>query len=453
MAGYDGRGYLLPPGEAFTEETQCCFVFLPAGDEYRRAFFGSLDYFATWLAWERDDEKRGKDAARAWKLANELTRECWEMGACELMLDKLDQLIALQSTSTCCAGNEYTTYNDNRIETTTIVPGEGDSPTHYGETPVADWDEWAEYVCYHAHELVDDLINAANKIDSLLDLGIWAIDAFFWLVRKIVFRDDGWPIPIDLAWAGNIFKGILQGGEGLFNIVADDIESARDDIVCALMNGTSVEDAVESALSATVAWTLFYQFVDYETLTAVIYNGGIDDMGYLTPSKRSDCTCDPVNPDGEYCPNFHWKVSSSKWTLGGQVDWLDVAYSEDGFNIDGVFSVLDKEYPTSYSHCRSEDFSWPGGRADFRSLARSAVSGTPSIQNTYIVLRLHRASDNQIMDSYGFTHGGGSGLWSLQLDQDTSSYPADDYYLTIAWDGSDGYDRYLDYVSMRPYNT
>ncbi|GAG82343.1 unnamed protein product, partial [marine sediment metagenome] len=52
MGAFDGVGYLLPDGEAFTDEYECCMVFVPAKDEYRRAFFGALDYFGTWLAWE-----------------------------------------------------------------------------------------------------------------------------------------------------------------------------------------------------------------------------------------------------------------------------------------------------------------------------------------------------------------------------------------------------------------
>ena len=66
-------GYLLPDGEAFTEEMACALVFYPDKKEYRQALGGSLGYLSTWLAWERDDDKRGSDAAREWKIALVMT--------------------------------------------------------------------------------------------------------------------------------------------------------------------------------------------------------------------------------------------------------------------------------------------------------------------------------------------------------------------------------------------
>ena len=381
-------GYLLPDGNAYTEDMECCFIFVPAKDEYRRALFGALDYFGTWLAWQRDSEKRGQDAARAWKLANEYTRECWEMGACDLMLDKLDQLIALQgNVPQCCGTNTNITYNDNRIETTTIVPGVGGAPSTYGETAVADWDEWKEYACFHAHNFVDDLINAANKIDVLLDLGIWAIDAYFWLVRQIVFRDGGIAIPIDLSWAGVIFKGILQGGEGLFNIVADDIESGREDIVCAFLNGTSVEDAVESVLTPSVAWTLFYQFIDYETAAAVIYNGEVEGMGYLIPTKRDDCDC-VVPRDHYFVDEFPtsitdppWKTNSVVWEAGtdGQVK-MDNSPDYMALNKSGLNSILSTGGSFSFLIHRIK-FKWMRSTANTTPYVTIAADGGNWVYN------------------------------------------------------------------------
>lgn len=447
--GVSNIGYLLPDGDCYTEETECCFVFIPARDEYRRAFFGALGYFSTWLAWERDSAKRGRDAARAWKFANDLTMECWDMGACTDMLDKLDQLIALQQNSVCCAGNKYTTYNDNRIETTTIVPESGPAPTYYGETAVADWDEWLEYVCFHAHEFVDDLINAANKIDSLLDLGIWAIDAYFWLVRKIVFRNDGWEIPIDLSWAGNIFKAILQGGAGLFEIVASDLEDGREDIICALINGTSLSDAVEASISGTPAWTLFYQFLDYDSAAAVIYNGGIPEFGYLTPTKRNDCLCEIPDPPDEFLVNYHWRSGASPWTLSGGISYIDYEYSDDGFDIDGC--LIANITPTG-NDARSENFSWPGGRFQLAVLARSADTGTIAAWNTYVNVRVYRVSDNVLVWTGSTGHGGAQALWVLDTDLSPTSHPAMDYYVKVAIDGGiSGYQRRVDYISLKLY--
>lgn len=391
----ESRGYLLPAGEAYTEDMLCCFVFVPNKDEYRRAFFGSLDYFGTWLAWERDADKRGQDAARAWKLANEFTRECWEMGTCDLMIEKLDELIALQGGITCCPSPQYITYNDNRVETTTIVVGVGDAPDYYGETAVTDWDDWKQYVCYHAHVLVDDLINAANKIDSLLDTGIWALDAYLWMVRQIVFREGGWEIPIDLSWAGTIFKAILQGGAGYFEIIADDIEAGRDDIVCSLINGTSLRDAVESVIGEYLAWDLFYQFMDYDTAQAVIYNGGIDGIGYLTPIQREDCECEPESQ--QLIPNPDILDSCAGWSFLTPLPTF-VCSGGDGGSA-GFVNTTD-----TGAKLKSGTFVIPSGCTGLWGEIRQYDYGS---RNQVAYLYLHRASDDVQVDFcyVGFNDG------------------------------------------------
>ena len=70
-----GAGYPLPAGDAYQPELKCVKVWVPDLPEYHRALTGALDYFASWLAWERDPAHRGRDAARSWREANELTVE------------------------------------------------------------------------------------------------------------------------------------------------------------------------------------------------------------------------------------------------------------------------------------------------------------------------------------------------------------------------------------------
>jgi hypothetical protein len=72
--GKESYGYPIPEN-ANPEDYNCLLVFYPNDELYRRELFGALDYFGTWVAWERDSLKRGMIAARAWKIANEKTRE------------------------------------------------------------------------------------------------------------------------------------------------------------------------------------------------------------------------------------------------------------------------------------------------------------------------------------------------------------------------------------------
>lgn len=58
----DGKGFRLPDDISCSDEI-CVKVTVPNNLEYRAAFWGSLWKLTKWWCWERDDEKRGKDAA------------------------------------------------------------------------------------------------------------------------------------------------------------------------------------------------------------------------------------------------------------------------------------------------------------------------------------------------------------------------------------------------------
>lgn len=86
----EGKGYLLPDNPDVYELT-CYRVFVPNKLEYIRAFFGSLDFLATWIAWERTGDNRGSLAAAAWKDANEATYENLSLG-CDMCCDELNNI-------------------------------------------------------------------------------------------------------------------------------------------------------------------------------------------------------------------------------------------------------------------------------------------------------------------------------------------------------------------------
>jgi len=290
-----GRGYQLPDGDAFEEELRCALVFYPARDEYLYALGGSLDYLGTWIAWERDTLKRGQDAARAWKIATELTRECWTMNYCDEILTTLHSIERLLSEQSCCGG-DTTTIGDIITTTTVIVPGEGDAPAAWGETAVADWDEWLEYVCYYAHKFVDDLISSAETLDVVAEIGSWTIEFFANVLRVMQFLTLVYPVSYAAVLA--IKESFQSAGDmsDSFDNIATKLEAGRETIVCAVINGTSLADAVEAVIDDTVLWDILYQFNNYDSTQALIYEGTVDGSVYLPPVKRGDCDC-PV-PDG-----------------------------------------------------------------------------------------------------------------------------------------------------------
>jgi hypothetical protein len=315
---YDGRGYHLPDGDAYTDELRCAIVFYPAKDEYLYALGGSLDYLGTWLAWERDDDKRGKDAARAWKDATELTRECWSMAFCNDILNALLRIETLLGKPPCCDGS--TTYFDVENVTTTIIPDSGPDPTEWGETAVADWDEWKEYVCYHAHKFVDGLVSSAETMDTIAEIGSWTIELISNFLRALKFLTLVYPV--SYAAALEIYQSFLDAGDmsDTFDNAAADFEAARTDIVCAILQGDSLSDAVEDALNDAALWTLLYQHNNYDNTQALIYDGTVDGTVYLPPIKRDDCVCSELE-EGQLIPNPEFEEGATGWTLVAPWVW------------------------------------------------------------------------------------------------------------------------------------
>lgn len=281
-------GYELPPGEAFTDELCCALVFYPDKDAYRRALLGAVGYFATWTAWERDASKRGVDASRAWKLAYARTLECWNMACLDDLIDDMAAIRALMETrKDCCDGN--VTYDIQDVLGTTIDPRVGDPPDYYGETAVSDWDDWSEHVCYNAHLYVDNLKNIGNQMNGAVEQS----SLFLGLIAAglVLLSFSGIGLPIAYLLASFVVSGlVLAATSTTFENTADDLEDARELIVCALLTGTSLAEVVEDALSSATDWDLFYQFVDYDSATAIIYEGGADG-DYLPAETRDDCTC------------------------------------------------------------------------------------------------------------------------------------------------------------------
>lgn len=314
----DGIGYLLPDGDAYEEDLQCMLLFYPNRRKYRQALYGSLDYLGTWLAWEKDDAKRGKDAALSWKLANIATRECNDMATCDTIINLLTQIE--KNTRTCCGQSDYVQYGPNVITTTTIIPGFGPDPTLYGETSVADWDEWMEYVCYHAHAYVDDLIETAEKLHTAVTIGGYVLDFIAHLFSIVQWRMVEDLVPVNFSVIQAIFNALGEAGiVNEFDDLADDFETYRDDIVCSLMQGTSLEDAVYAVVGAGVLWDTYYQWLDYETTTAVIYEGQLPGVGYLTPIKKDDCVdCGSI---GEYLVTYEFDTTSEGWNTPGNATW------------------------------------------------------------------------------------------------------------------------------------
>lgn len=104
------KAYPIP--ETLPENLRCFFVAIPDDDLFLYQFMGAYRFFGTWVAWERDAAKRGKDAAALWRNAIEWTEEhmnCEFPDYTEILLqivERLDNLTSVVENKDCSGQSE-----------------------------------------------------------------------------------------------------------------------------------------------------------------------------------------------------------------------------------------------------------------------------------------------------------------------------------------------------------
>lgn len=308
-------GYLLPSGDAFEEDLQCMMLFYPDRAEYRQALFGSLDYLATWIAWERDDEKRGIDAGRSWALAVALTRECMEMNTCETILALLTE-IRDNTGVHCCdvvdisGGDRYT----DEVE-----DGVGNVPQNvidagYAED-AADWDGFDDYKCMISHLMVQNLQSSTAIILSRMDgteaalITVTALAAIALAIATAGGAILVYGIMLSVAGVAGLYAAVtLLGAVGLSSLV-DNLEDHYDDLVCAIYNADGSLDAVDALKAAidehfNIAEAAYLKNLNLGPQLKALYSARYDqqdiaeimaDKGYDTGDFTCDCEI-PTTP-------------------------------------------------------------------------------------------------------------------------------------------------------------
>jgi hypothetical protein len=246
-----GKGYLLPSGDASEEELACCIVFYPARDEYRRALMGSLDYLATWIAWERDSEKRGQDAAASWKLANIQTWECCSMGFCDDLATSLTDILAAITALECCGEQDI---SDGDWYTDPVIDGEGDVPQNIIDAGYAedaeDWDGFDSYKCMISHLAVDHVEAFFRQIAPYIAEsgtvfgGVGVLSALLGSMLILFGLPLAAGLILSLGVAASVWNWISKYGKGAVEDIADEIATHHDALACAIYQGDGVADSV-----------------------------------------------------------------------------------------------------------------------------------------------------------------------------------------------------------------
>lgn len=305
-------GYPLPSGDAYTDELACMMVFYPDKPEYRQAFMGAYFYFGNWLAWERDADKKGADAARAWKDAIEATLGCIEMNTCETILSLLTE-IRDNTGIYCCDAVDIT---DGDQYTDEVEDGVGDVPQNIIDagyaTGVSDWAGFDAYKCMISHVMVTNMESQVSKFEDITDTsgavlgGVAAVAA----IAAVILASGGTAlvlgIVLGIAGVAGLYAALAEMGEAGLGDLVDDLADNHDILACAIYNADgsagaviALQDAIDDNFSATQA--ILLKNLNISAQLKALYAGRYDaqdiaekmsDEGYDILDYTCDCEID-----------------------------------------------------------------------------------------------------------------------------------------------------------------
>ena len=313
--------YLIPSSPQFEDELECLLVFYPNRVEYRQALLGAYTDLTKQWNWEGTPAER-KDVVDSWDLAvletlngmGKLDDIIDLLEAMTLLIDEIEPL--LRNAQPCCpdGGGQYGDLPDYDLSGTGDVP-QAIIDAGYA-TDAADWDGYADYKCMAAHILVDNLEATLQAWAGILDgpgkafISFATVAATLWVTAltgggAIVILGG---LAFDALSLWKILEAIDDWTAAGLTSAVDDVEDARDSIVCAAVNAdglaaikTAVDAALDSELSALLATILklantnqkiTYYFAGY-------YNGqdaaqALADYGADPADYDCNCAAPPI---------------------------------------------------------------------------------------------------------------------------------------------------------------
>lgn len=240
------RGYLIPDNVQ-PEGFRCFFVYIPDDDMYQYAFFGAYEFFGAWLAWERDEAKRGQLAAAAWKQAIEMTRDA--MGcesydytnAFELIAEAIGR-ISISQTVNCGGGSDslvcYGTDGQPTVNLTPYTPDDNVLPptgddwpmdTETDEPPVGfdTWEDYDSHACEAANAYYELLVVVLTVLGQVVAIAGDLVEWLLSFAQKMAEKYE-----LEAGWMQRIINALITVDE----VMDDDIDVIVSAVYDAIVN-------------------------------------------------------------------------------------------------------------------------------------------------------------------------------------------------------------------------
>lgn len=327
----DQPGYPLPDGPLGEDDIVCQLVYLPDRPEYWQAFLGALHYMTTWRAWERDTDKRGKDAAANWRAAFEQTIGCWRMTCLQDLQDDVAAILAImQMGNSCCIDQDPT---DGDQFTDRVTDGVGDVPQNVIDAgyadDAADWDGFDDYKCMIVHVTVNQMEQRLREISEVVSPygaifgGVAALAVMLGLIATVPGLVIVTGIIAAVGSVSLLYAAIIEFD--LIDDLADDVATNHDELACAMYDSDGDEGALVALNDKidelfTVAEAVILKNLNNGPTLKALYSGRYDQQDIAAELEEAgyelddfDCEC-IEGGIGEY-------QILSNWDGGAEADW------------------------------------------------------------------------------------------------------------------------------------
>jgi hypothetical protein len=341
-------------------------------------------------------------------------------------IDEIEELlrglqeIGITGQGACCGNTapiseEKTLENDDYPTT---------PPAYWGDEPVTDSDDWQQLVCGAAHAYVDLLTNTSDELEHLVTAGALVVGAIAGILALL--SGAGILLAVGYGTAATITSGVISGAIlGTFGSASDDLEAARDEIVCAITHGDEelLSDAIETTVSG-LAWSLWFQHIDYSSAWATMVDG-FNQNGSLPVDRREDCDCEEPLEPGQLLMNPGWEEGTTYWTLTSPWEWFS--------DTSGRYGIIKTCCPTSVGQGAwvSPDFTIGAGITQIRVIADAWDTSGHDVK---VTAHIYRKSDDALIASPYAEWKASANTWGTRIFQPYVTVVSEEtYYLKLAW--------------------